>query len=98
MAVLTLKSGIYKLCFIYWLHKQINKSDNTSDKPYLDYLIDKKFKKVNRLFVLSFENNSYITMPTKYYFATVKIKNYNVMIDGKENMTTFEKLWLVKAV
>ena len=31
-------------------------------------------------------------MPTKYYFATVKIKNYNVMIDGKENMTTFEKL------
>ena len=31
-------------------------------------------------------------MPTKYYFATVKIKNYNVRIDEKENMTTFEKL------
>ena len=98
MAVLTLKSGIYKLRFIYWLHKQINKSDDTSDKAYLDYLIDKKFQEVNRLFVLSFENNNYITMPTKYYFATVKIKNYNVMTDGKENMTTFEKLWLVKAV
>ena len=41
---------------------------------------------MKRLFVLSFENSTDQTVHTKYYFPTVKIKDYYVMIimmDGK---------------
>ena len=34
-------------------------------------------------YLLSFENESDRTVHTKYYFPTVEIKDYNVMIDGK---------------
>ena len=51
--------------------------------PYLDYLIDPSFQGVNRLFVLSFENATDGTVHIKYYFLTVEIKDYNVMIDGQ---------------
>ena len=46
-------------------------------------MIDQSFQRVNRLFVLSFENENCRTIHTKYYLPTVEIKNYNVMIDGK---------------
>ena len=36
-------------------------------KPYLDFLIDPRFQGVNRLFVLSFENDADITTHTGYY-------------------------------
>ena len=49
---------------------------------YLDYLIDPSFQGVNRHFVLSFENTTDRTVHTKHYLQTVKIKDYNVMIDG----------------
>ena len=49
---------------------------------YLDYLIDPSFQGVNRRFVLSFENTTDRTVHTKHYLPTVKIKDYNVMIDG----------------
>ena len=39
------------------------------------------FQGVNRLFVLSFENTTDRTVHTKCYFPTVKVKDYNVMID-----------------
>ena len=42
--------------------------------PYLDYLIDPSFQGVNRLFFLSFENTTDITVHTKYYHPTVEIK------------------------
>ena len=41
------------------------------------------FQRVNRLFVLSFEHNTDRTVHTKYYFRSVEIKDYNVMINGK---------------
>ena len=50
---------------------------------YLDYLINLSFQGVNRLFVLSFENNTDRAVHTKYYLSTVEIKNYNVMINGQ---------------
>ena len=50
---------------------------------YLDFLIDPSIQGVNRLFVLSFEDKEDRTVQTKYYFPTVEIKNYNVMIDEK---------------
>ena len=48
--------------------------------PYLDYLIDPSFQGVNRLFVLSFENNTNRAVHTKY-LQTVEKRDYNVMID-----------------
>ena len=50
---------------------------------YLDYLIDPSFPGVNRLLVLLFENNTGRTSYKRSYFSQVKIKNYNVMINGQ---------------
>ena len=52
-----------------------------SSNPYLAFLINPSFQGVSRLFVLSLENNR--TVHTKYYLPTVEIKDYNVMIDGR---------------
>ena len=49
----------------------------------LNYLIDPTFTNVNRLFVLSFENEEGRTSFSKYYVPNVEIKNFNVLIDGK---------------
>ena len=49
----------------------------------LNYLIDPSFDKVNRLFVLSFENEYDRTSFSKYYTPSVEIKDFNVLIDGK---------------
>ena len=38
---------------------------------------------VNRLFVLAFENDDQRTSNKRYYTPNVEIKDYNVMIDGK---------------
>ena len=48
-----------------------------------NYLIDPTFYKVNRLFVLSFENEHDRTSFSKYYTPKVKAKAFNVLIDGK---------------
>ena len=50
---------------------------------YLDYLIDPSFQVVNRLFVLSFENNEYSTTHRGYFLPKIEIKDYNVIIDGQ---------------
>ena len=50
---------------------------------YLDYLIDPSFQGVNRLFVLSFENNTGQASYKIYYLPKVEIKDYNIMIDGR---------------
>ena len=54
------------------------------ENRYLDMLINLSFQGINRLFVLLFENNggrrgSY----TRYYLPLVEIKDYNVVIDGR---------------
>ena len=49
-----------------------------------NYLMtDPTFTKVNRLFVLSFENENDRTSFSKYYVPNVQIKDFNVLIDGK---------------
>ena len=50
---------------------------------YLNHLINPSFQGVNRLFVLSFENENDRTSHSTYYLPKVEIKDYNVMIDGK---------------
>ena len=49
----------------------------------LNRLINPIFQGVNRLFVLSFENESDRTSFSTYYLSKVEIKDYNVMIDGQ---------------
>ena len=50
---------------------------------YLDYLINPSFQGVNRLFVLPFENENGRTSHSTYYLPKVEIKDYNVMIHGR---------------
>ena len=55
----------------------------TNQTNQANYLIDPKFTKVNRLFVLSFENENDRTSFSKYCGPNVQIKYFNVLIDGK---------------
>ena len=50
---------------------------------YLDYLIDPNFQGVNRLFLLSFENNMFKTGRKEYFLLKVETEDYNVMIAGQ---------------
>ena len=58
---------------------------------YLDFLIDLSFQEVNSLLVLSFENEENWESYKNYYLPTVEIKNYNVMIDGRNLFDQTEK-------
>ena len=49
----------------------------------LNYLIVPIFTNVNRLFVLSYENETDRTPFSKYYVSKVEIKDFNLLIDGK---------------
>ena len=46
-------------------------------------MINSSFQGVNRLFVLSFENENDRTSHSTYYLPKVEIKDYNVMIDDR---------------
>ena len=50
----------------------------------LNYLIDSTFTNVNRLFVLSFENEADGSSFSKYYVPKIEIKYFNVLIHGKQ--------------
>ena len=56
---------------------------NQTKNNNLNYLIDPTFTNVNRLFVLTFENEDDRTSFSKYYVPKVEIKDFNVLIDGK---------------
>ena len=50
---------------------------------YLSHLINPSFQGVSILFVLSFENENDRISHSNYYLPKVEIKDYNVMIDGR---------------
>ena len=75
-----LKSGFKRT--INW-NKYESKIKTFAQNRYLNYLVNPSFQRVNRLFVLSFENKNHRTSHSTYYFPKVEIKDYNVMIDGK---------------
>ena len=56
---------------------------NQTKNNNLNYLIDPTFTNVNRLFVLTFENEDDRTSFSKYYLPKVEVKDFNVLIDGK---------------
>ena len=72
---------------------------NQNKNNNLNYLIDPTFSNVNRLFVLSFENEDDRTSYYKYYMQSVEIKD-DVLIDGnaffelpiKNIAETYEKI------
>ena len=74
-----LKSG-FRIT-IKW-NKYMSQMSNQNKNNNLSYLIDPTFSNVNRLFVLSFENEVDRTSYYKYYVPSVEIKDYNVIIDG----------------
>ena len=75
-----LKSGFKRS--VKWNQYRSEMTNQT--KTYnLDYLIDPTINKVNRLFVLSLENEEDRTSFSKYYTPKVEIKDFNVLVDGK---------------
>ena len=74
-----LKSGFKGT--VKW-NKYMSYISNQAKNNNLNYLIDPTFEKVNRLFVLPFENEDDRRSYYKYYVLNVEIKNYNVHIDG----------------
>ena len=50
---------------------------------YLDYLTDPRFEGSNTLFLLLFENNAHRPSYKGYFLTTVEMKDFNVMIVGK---------------
>ena len=66
---------------IKW-NKYMSQMSNQNKSNNLNYLIDPTFSNVNRLFVLSFENEDDRPSYHKYYLPNVEIKDCNVLIDG----------------
>ena len=81
--LLQLKSGFKRT--ISW-NKYLSKPELLAQKENLNHLIEPSFQGVNRLFVLAFEHNydNDKRISNKgYYIQNVIIKDYNIMIDGK---------------
>ena len=75
-----LKSGFKRT--INW-NKYESNIKTFAQNRYLNHLINPSFQGVNRLFVLSFENEDDRTSHSTYYLPKVEIKDYNVMVDHK---------------
>ena len=75
-----LKSGFKKS--INWNKYQSDPKIYAQNR-YLDHLVDTSFQGVNRLFVLSFENDHDRRSHSNYYLPKVEIKDCNVTIDDK---------------
>ena len=92
-----LKSGFKRV--INW-NKYLSKPELLAQNLNLNHLVEPSFQGVNRLFVLTFENDDDRTGSDQYYLSKVKIKDYNIMINGenvfdqpiKNNKVTYEKI------
>ena len=92
-----LKSGFKRT--ISW-NKYLAKPELLAQNANLNHLIEPSFQGVNRLFVLAFENDAQRISNKRYYIPNVEIKDYNVMIDGKNffdqpvknNKVTYENI------
>ena len=88
------------------LHKYLSKPELLAQNQNLNHLVEPSFKGVNRLFVLAFENDTQRISAKSYYLPNVEIKDYNVMINGKNffdqliknNKVTYENIKKIAAV
>ena len=80
-----LKSGLKEVinCRIDCRRKYVSKPESLRQSADLNHLVEPSFQGINRLFVLAFENDTQITSHSGYYLPKVKIKYYNIMVDGK---------------
>ena len=76
-----LKTGFKRT--IKW-NKYRSEMSNQSKNNSSNYLIDPTFIKVNRLFVLSFENQDNRISFSKYYTSNIEIKDFNVLNSCKK--------------
>ena len=79
-----LRVGVKRI--IKW-NKYRSEMTNQAQNNNLNYLIDPTFTKVNRLFVLSFENENDRASFSNYYVPNVQIKDFNVLINEKSFLT-----------
>ena len=91
-----LKSGFKKV--ISW-NKYSSKPELLAHNPNLNHLVEPNFQGVNRLFVLTFENDTQRTSHSGYYLPNVEIKDYTIMINGEnifdepiKNKVTYENI------
>ena len=92
-----LKSGFKRV--INW-NKYLSKPELLAQNPNLNHLVEPSFQRVNRLFVLAFENDAQRMSHSSYYFPNVETKDYNIMINGenvfdqpiKNNKVTYENI------
>ena len=75
-----LKSGLKNT--ISW-NKYESSIKTFAQNSYLIYLINPSLQGASRLFVLPFENKNGRTSHSTCYLPKVEIKDYNVMIDGR---------------
>ena len=91
-----LKSGFKRV--INW-NKYLSKPELLAQNPNINHFVEPSFQGVNRLFVLAFEDDVQSTAHNSFYFPTLEIKYYNIMINGenlfdqpiKNNKVTYEK-------
>ena len=77
-----------------------SKITNQVQNRYLDFLIDPSFQRLNRLFVLSFENEDDRKSYNRFFLLTVEIKGCNFMTVGrnffdqpiKNNLKTYHNI------
>ena len=92
-----LKSGFKRV--INW-NKYLSKPELLRRNPNLNHLVEPSFQGINRFFALAFENDAQRTSHPNYYLPNVKIKIYNIMINGenvfdqpiKNNKVTYENI------
>ena len=92
-----LKSGSERV--INW-NKYLSKQKLLAQNPNLNHLVEPSFQGVNRLFVLASESHTQRTSAKGYYLLTVKMKGYNIRINGenffdqpiKNNKVTYENI------
>ena len=73
---------------IKWNKYRSEMMANQAKNNNLNSLIDLTFTKVNRFFVLLFQNEKERPSFSKYYIPNVQIKDFNVLIDGKSFFNT----------
>ena len=99
----TNKKVIFKNCARFTnCISEINNTqiDNAKDIDIVMPMYNLSFQGVNRLFVLAFENDNDRTSDDQYYFPTVEIKYYNIVINGenvfdqpiKNNKVTYDNI------
>ena len=78
-----LKSGFKRV--INW-NKYLSKRELLAQNPNLNHLVEPSFQGINRIFALSYENDTQRTSGKVYYLQNVEIKDYNIMINGENSV------------